>query len=215
MPPPARARLLALAVVGFLAAGCGEAPTGGTADAVPATPTPDYGVDLDDDQYGLGLHQPQNGPLPCGTKAGLRVSPGLVDTAMGLRVMTLYLTNCGTDPYTVEGHPALSLLDDERQPLDVTVQHGSESIAQIEGFDEPPQPVTLASEESAVASVAWRNTVDDLTVTPVAGAYLDVVPVPDEPAQIVQPHSGIDVGTTGRLGVSAWERYAPQDSPSP
>ncbi len=211
--PPARARLSALAAIAFLLAGCGNAATGGTADAAADTPTPDSRLDLDDAQYGLSLEQPQNGPQSCGAETGLAVSSGLVDAAMGLRVMTLYVTNCGTDPYTVDGHPALTLLDDQQQVLDVEVRHGSASIATIEGFDDPPQPVTLAPEESAVASVAWRNTVDE-TATPLVGAHLDVIPMPDEPAQRIQPRGDIDLGTTGRLGVSAWEPYEPTDSNS-
>ncbi|MEO3754732.1 DUF4232 domain-containing protein [Streptomyces sp. B6B3] len=199
--PPARARLSALAAVGCVVAGCGDAVT------VADVPMPDHRPDRDDDQYGLSVEQPRSGPRPCGAKSGLAVSPGLADAAMGLRVMTLYVTNCGVDPLTVEGYPAVTLLDDEWRALDVEVRHGSASIATIEGFDDPPQPVTLAPEESAVASVLWRNTVDDLAGTPVVGAHLDVVPMPDEPAQRVRPHGDVDLGTTGRLGVSAWKSY--------
>jgi len=130
---------------------------------------------------------------------------------MGLRVMNLELTNCGAQPYTVTGYPELVLLDEERRPFDVQVLHGAEPITGNEGFCTPtgqfdagPQPVTLAPGERAVAGVVWRNlTTDDLDEL-VNAPYLSVAPTAGETPQEVAVDGGIDLGTTGRLGVSAW-----------
>jgi hypothetical protein len=38
------------------------------------------------------------------------------------------------------------------------------------------------------------------------GAYLTVAPAAGQPAEDVDPHGPIDVGNTGRIGVSAWQK---------
>ncbi|PKT68320.1 hypothetical protein CW362_35760, partial [Streptomyces populi] len=45
-------------------------------------------------------------PGPC-PPSGLRLEAGPVDAAMGLRGMTLTLTDCGERPYEVNGRPAV------------------------------------------------------------------------------------------------------------
>jgi uncharacterized protein DUF4232 len=131
---------------------------------------------------------------------------------MGLRVMALELTNCGAQTYTVTGYPVLTLLDEDRQPFDVQVLHGAEPITQSEGFCTPtgqfdagPQPVTLAAGERAVARVVWRNLTTAEFDQLVNATYLSVAPSADQSPQEVAPSGGIDLGTTGQLGVSAWE----------
>lgn len=138
---------------------------------------------------------------------------GASDAAMGLRVLSLELLNCGTRPYTVNGYPFLRVLDEDRAPLDVDVSHGASSIATIEGFDPPAAPVTLQPGEMAVAGLTWRNTVTE--VKPAAnGSYLDILPSGRESADDAEQTLPVvlDLGTTGKLGVSAWTR-APKDTP--
>jgi hypothetical protein len=48
--------------------------------------------------------------------------------------------------------------------------------------------------------------VTDTTVTATNGTYLEVAPEAGECPQIVTPESSIDLGNTGKLGVSAWTR---------
>jgi hypothetical protein len=132
------------------------------------------------------------------------VRTGAVDAAMGLRAMGIELVNCGSAPFTMNGHPDVRLLGDDRRPLPVTVGRGSSGIATLDSFDAPPTPVTAAPGERLVAGLVWRNKVTDMTTDPVSGTYLEVVPAPGQPPQVVRPEGPIDLGTTGRLGVAPW-----------
>ena len=148
--------------------------------------------------------------------SGAKVAPSGVDAAMGLRLMGLHLVNCGTQPYHVEGYPGLTLLDEDGQPFDVQVLHGAEPITigtdgfctATGAFDAGPQPVTLAPGEEAVALVVWRNLTEDpqkLVLAPT----MSVVPAAGEAAQQIAKEGGIDLGSTGRIGVSAWAPQPP------
>ncbi|MGA4838758.1 DUF4232 domain-containing protein [Streptomyces sp. G45] len=70
--------------------------------------------------------------------------------------------------------------------------------------------MTLRRGESATAVVVWRNTYTDTTKAPVKGEHLKVVPVPGGPARTVTPYGGVDLGSTGRLGVTAWRKAPPK-----
>lgn len=140
--------------------------------------------------------------------SGVLVRTGEVNAAMGVRAMGLELVNCGTVPFTVNGYPEVRLLDDDRRPLPVTVGRGSSGISTIDSYDVPPAPVTAAPGERLVAGLVWRNKVADMTTDPVNGTYLEVVPAPGQPPQVVRPTGGIDLGTTGRLGVAPWRAAA-------
>ncbi|MCT9078247.1 DUF4232 domain-containing protein [Streptomyces fulvoviolaceus] len=146
-------------------------------------------------------------PLPkraaCPT-GGVRVTAGPVNPAMGLRAMALTLENCGTRVYRVEGYPVLRLLDaDQQQVTGVSVVHGSGGIATVTGFDDPPRPVSLEPGETASAGLLWRNTVagtDGATGVP----YVSVQAKAGALGLLVAPDGGLDLGTTGKLGVGPW-----------
>ncbi|MFJ8580510.1 DUF4232 domain-containing protein [Micromonospora sp. NPDC093277] len=180
------ARLGVLAGTALLAA-CTPAP-------VPVDPLPER-------------HQPT--PAACSPE-GIRITALGVDAAMGLRAMGLELVNCGTGPYALEGHPAPRLWDADRDPLAVQVIPGARSITS--GFDQAPRPIVLRPGERATAALLWRNLVTDPTVVASDGAYLEVSPVAGRPAVPVDLDGSIDLGNTGRLGVSAWKR---DDRPAP
>ncbi|MFG2779542.1 DUF4232 domain-containing protein [Streptomyces prunicolor] len=157
-------------------------------------------ADVAYDDPAAGLSKP--GPVcPDG---GIRVTAGPVNPAMGLRAMDLTLENCGTRAYRVEGYPEIRLLDRDQQTVTgVSVIHGSGGIAMVTGLDDPPDAVTLAPGERAIAGLLWRNTttgfdaadhVPYLTVAVRSGA----LPV------LLSPYGGLDLGTTGRLGVGPW-----------
>jgi hypothetical protein len=140
---------------------------------------------------------------------GVVFSVGGEDAAMGLRVLTVELTNCGSAPYPVNGYPRVRLLDERHRPLEVSVLHGSASIATVPGFDTPPSAITLRPGEQARAGLLWRNGVTDTTADPVTAVHLEAAAAPGEPWRPV-PSDGpdgvhIDLGTTGRLGVQAWQ----------
>ncbi|GGS08511.1 hypothetical protein GCM10010169_61740 [Micromonospora fulviviridis] len=147
-------------------------------------------------------------PAACSPE-GIRITALGVDAAMGLRAMGLELVNCGDRPYALEGHPAPRLRDADRHPLTVQVIPGARPITA--GFDHPPTRIVLRPGERATAALLWRNLVTDPTVVAGNGAYLDVAPVRGRPAYPVELDGPIDLGNTGRLGVSAWKR---DDRPS-
>jgi hypothetical protein len=140
----------------------------------------------------------------------VRVSVGVEEAAMGVRVLGLDLINCGDEPYHLDGYPSLRVLDAEGKPLDVRVRHGAEGIATIDRFEEPPEPLTLRPGDGAGAHVVWRNTTT--SGTPAVGDTLVLAPVAGRPWQPVElddrfPHGlHLDLGDTGTLGVSAWRR---------
>ncbi|MEU8260855.1 DUF4232 domain-containing protein [Micromonospora sp. NPDC048999] len=179
------ARFGALAGVALLAA-CTSAPAADTGAPTPSTTA------------GPGL-------TACPAE-GIRITELGVDAAMGLRAMGLELVNCGTQPYELEGHPVPRLWDADRDPLAVEVVPGARSITS--GFDYPPQRIMLRPGERATAALLWRNLVTDPTVVASNGAYLEISPVAGRPALPVDLDAPIDLGNTGRLGVSAWKPNA-------
>ncbi|MGX7826424.1 DUF4232 domain-containing protein [Actinokineospora sp. 24-640] len=168
---------------------CGTAVLAGCAGPAPVPPPP--------------APPPTSTATDC-PESGAVISVGEVDSAMGLRALGILVTNCGTDDYTVNGYPAVQVLDADRQPLDVTVGNGSAPVSSPDSYDVPPRPVTLRPGEHATARVLWRNTVTDPTVPATEGHYLGIAPMPGESPQIVAPGGGIDLGTTGRLAVNPW-----------
>ncbi|MGW1778272.1 DUF4232 domain-containing protein [Streptomyces sp. NPDC002143] len=136
--------------------------------------------------------------------SGIRLTADEGDAAMGLRVVGLHLENCGKKDYSLDGYPQLSLLDEDRRPVEgVQILQGGDSISTGTGYDDPPSPLTLKPGETAVSGLIWRNTTE---------AGLDAVTVPYVRVRaksgaapvIVTPH--LDLGTTGKLGVGAWKR---------
>ncbi|WP_116214640.1 DUF4232 domain-containing protein [Streptomyces olivoreticuli] len=139
-------------------------------------------------------------PLAC-PASGLLVRTGPSDAAMGLRVLTIEVSNCGKEEQVVNGYPDVRILDRDRRPVEVELERGAKSILAQEDFDAGPVRLTLPPGQKAVAALAWRNTVD-MAGSPVNGAYVSVAPVPGSARQDV-PET-IDLGTTGKLGLSAW-----------
>lgn len=145
---------------------------------------------------------------PACPPAGVSITAGQVEAASGLRALKVEMVNCGTGSYTANGYPALRVLDADRRPLGVTVAEGTAKISRITGFDGPPQPVTLAPGARAAAVLVWRNTVTDATVPATTGAHIEMAPAAGQPAQVLTPDGGVDLGTTGTIATSPW--VAPQ-----
>lgn len=130
----------------------------------------------------------------------------MVSPAMGLRAMGVTLTNCGKDTYRLKGYPKLRVLDEHREPLDVQVLEGTEPIMLRDDDPGPNHSVSLKRGEEAYTVVVWRNTVTDTTTTAVSGTYLKVTPAPGASPGTVTPEGRIDLGNTGRIGTTAWQR---------
>ncbi|GHC57342.1 DUF4232 domain-containing protein [Streptomyces flavofungini] len=231
LPPRRTAHVGALCALAILVAGCGQSKGSARDDAdgsatrvagqggLPPTaagPAPSRGVTPDGlpsgaasaPQYGAPPPEPPQASRDCAGQRGALVEPGPVDTAMGLRAMRLTLTYCGTGTYRLDGYPGLRALGDDRAPLDVRTLRGTEPITT--GVPDPgPHPVALRPHESATVVVVWRNTHTDLTHPAVHAPHLRVVPAPGAPARTVTPDGGIDLGSTGRIGTTAWEKFRP------
>ncbi|WCN81134.1 DUF4232 domain-containing protein [Micromonospora sp. LH3U1] len=143
---------------------------------------------------------------PC-PASGVQIRSTGSDAAMGLRALGLELTNCGDQPYQLDGYPVLHVFDEQRGPIMLRVVNGAKEITS--GFDQPPRKVTLAPNERATAVVLWRNLVTDSTVVATNGEYLTVAPAAGQPDEEVDPDGPIDLGNTGRIGVSAWKKADP------
>ncbi|MEV6124535.1 DUF4232 domain-containing protein [Streptomyces sp. NPDC052077] len=136
--------------------------------------------------------------------SGLRLTADDGDAAMGLRVVGLHLENCGSRPYALYGYPVVGLLDDALRPVGgVEILRGTGDIP-MAGDSEPPRPLTLPPGGAAAATLAWRNTTE--AGEPVTVPYVRVRPKEGADPVIVAPN--LDLGTTGRLGVSAWREAA-------
>jgi hypothetical protein len=134
--------------------------------------------------------------------SGLVIRTGVIDAAMGLRAMTITMVNKDTQPHTFNGYPAVRVLDKYREPLPVKIDPGATEVTT--GFDTPATPITIEPGKTATAVLTWRNTVTDSNVNATNGAYLDLAPTTGAPWQTRYPKGGIDLGNTGKLGVSAW-----------
>ncbi|WBB74194.1 DUF4232 domain-containing protein [Micromonospora sp. WMMD1128] len=156
---------------------------------------------------------PAASPTPPCTPEGIRITETGVSAAMGLRAMGLDLVNCGDQPYELRGYPAVRLRDADGDRITVRIVPGATGITS--GFDAPPTRVVLRPGERAGAALLWRNTVTDATVVATEGRQLDVAPVSGRPAYPVALDGPIDLGNTGRLGVSAWKRRDPEPTTEP
>ncbi|MEV5826772.1 DUF4232 domain-containing protein [Spirillospora sp. NPDC052242] len=190
----------ALAVLGPLAAGCGSEVH--TPPAAGAAPVPEPGASAPP-----GSATPPVSPMPTprGPRTartecapdGVRLEALEPDAAMGLRGMRVTLVNCGDAPRRLNGYPALRVLDGAFKPFEVRVVEGTNTVP-----DPGPQAITVRPGASASAVVVWRNTVTH--GTNVNGTFLEVGPGGGiRPASLRVP-GGIDLGTTGRLEVTAW-----------
>ncbi|MFI7502408.1 DUF4232 domain-containing protein [Streptomyces sp. NPDC049687] len=138
--------------------------------------------------------------------SGIRVTADDGDAAMGLRVVGLRLENCGTKDYSLDGYPQLTLLDEDREPVEgVRILRGGDSIAGGTGYDDPPRPLTLKPGDSAVSGLVWRNTTGSGTAVNIP--YVRIRAKAGAAPVTVTPH--LDLGTTGKLGVGAWKRAEP------
>jgi hypothetical protein len=129
--------------------------------------------------------------------SGVRIDAGRVDAAMGLRGMTLTLTNCGKTSRIVNGYPSVRVLDETGAPL--TGVHTVEGTDQVPmAPDSPrPEPFKLAPGETAHAVLYWRMAAED-------GTYLRVAPDKGRDTVNIRPQEPLDIGPENTLGTTAW-----------
>lgn len=188
-------RLLVAAAALALLAGCAtREPDGYDQDPGPLRSYP-----------GVPATTPPQTPPPTCPPEGVLMQSGEADGAAGLRALGITLTNCGHETYRVNGYPTVQALDKDHRELSVKVLHGTVEIAgPIPDWNGPPHLVTLQPGQQAACVVVWRSTYDDIRHPPVNAPYLEMAPAAGRPAQVLTLHSAMDLGSTGRLGVSPW-----------
>ncbi|MFI1443467.1 DUF4232 domain-containing protein [Streptomyces fructofermentans] len=130
--------------------------------------------------------------------SGLRFAADEGDAAMGLRAMGLTVTNCSGDPVEVNGHPRVTVLDDEGEPFpEVRTVEGTDRVS-MAPEDPGPEPFTLAPGESAHAGLYWRMHAQ-------SGVYLDVALRKGGTTQTIRPPQPLDIGPDNVLGTTAWQ----------
>ncbi|MFF4429682.1 DUF4232 domain-containing protein [Streptomyces sp. NPDC001513] len=162
-------------------------------------------VGCDSVMEAMGESLPTGRPEPC-PEGGVRLVEGEGNAAMGLRVADFQLINCGSAAYRLEGYPEIRLLDGEDRPLQVDIGHGTHGVtssAAADG-DAPPRRVTLEPGQAATTGLLWRNLVTGSTVPAAEGRVLELVPKPGAPRLTLRLSAPVDLGDTGKLGLSAW-----------
>ncbi|GAA2951817.1 hypothetical protein GCM10020227_18680 [Streptomyces flavovirens] len=80
--------------------------------------------------------------------SGAKVEMGPVSAAMFHRAVVLTLTNCGTEPYQVNGYPAVRALDEDGRRIPVPVNPGGSMFGQDQG----PKAVARVADRDGPAS---------------------------------------------------------------
>ncbi|MFE7076607.1 DUF4232 domain-containing protein [Streptomyces sp. NPDC057620] len=129
--------------------------------------------------------------------SGLRFAADQGDAAMGLRAMGLDVTNCGDEPYELNGYPAITVLDGSGDPFPgLKTVEGTDQVS-MAPEDPGPRPLTLAPGESAHAALYWR-------MNNTSGVYLRVAPEKGDDTVTVRPPYPLDIGPENVLGTTAW-----------
>ncbi|MFG1689722.1 DUF4232 domain-containing protein [Nonomuraea sp. NPDC049269] len=140
-------------------------------------------------------------PLALLPGSGTSLTAEEPNAAMGLRVQTVTLTNCGDKVRSVHGYPRVRLLDEAGEPLDIEIDRGARQITTAVR-DPGSRTVTLRPGRSARFALVWRNTYGGTNHPPALGTTLVVG------GHRIPGH--FDLGSTGLLGITAW---GPASSP--
>ncbi|MFJ2557442.1 MULTISPECIES: DUF4232 domain-containing protein [unclassified Streptomyces] len=196
--------VLTLAVAAVLATGCSSLERELERERNPArTATPEPAPPVVPTDRALPTVAPSEPAAPATAcpESGVRIAPGLVQGAMGLRAMTVTLTNCGTRPYELNGYPSVRVLDEDRDPYDITVHQGTDAIP-MAGPAPDPAPLTLKPGESAWSGLSWRMMSPDASRT-----FVEITPAAGERPQTVETMDGpLDLTDTGQLGTTPWQK---------
>ncbi|MET8690037.1 DUF4232 domain-containing protein [Streptomyces sp. NPDC004732] len=203
-------RAVALAAAALLLTGCGlseeleretnpegRPPSSGAMPPAPATDTPAARLPDEPDD------------TPRCPKSGVSMSPGMVTAAMGLRAMSVTMTNCGDGAREVDGYPDIRVRGLDRELFDVTVLKGTEPVTTMD--DPGPSRVVLGPGESAYTSLVWRYSAVDAATRRGSGVYVEIGPAKGAPRQTIEPDGGLDIGETGMLGTTAWQKSPSDD----
>ncbi|MBA4861975.1 DUF4232 domain-containing protein [Streptomyces sp. PSKA54] len=127
---------------------------------------------------------------------------------MGLRAQTVTLTNCGKQPYRLNGYPSVRVLDENGKVMDgVKAVQGTDSIPMAPPEDAEPGPLILDPGESAQTNLVWRSGAQ-------AGTYLRIAPAAGDEPVTVRVADPLDIGPEGELGATAWHMAEDETAPA-
>jgi hypothetical protein len=136
---------------------------------------------------------------------GVKIMISRADAASGLRVVTVWLENCGTRPYTVDGYPSLRILDRSGRPTPrIAVYQGLGNVTHVPDYDGPTRRVTLRPHGRVTALIAWRDLVTRTDVNATFGDMFELAATPGDPVHRLTNGGRIDVGNTDKVAVSPW-----------
>ncbi|MFI5693243.1 DUF4232 domain-containing protein [Kribbella sp. NPDC051586] len=141
-------------------------------------------------------------PRPTCSAAGVSISVGPVDAALGHRAVVVKLTNCRSTPISVDGYPDIAVLSADRRAMNVTITRGTSYMA----IDPGPAKLLLRKGESALAAISWSNTVE-AGADKASGTYVAVARTKGEHPTVWPVDT--DLGTTAKLSLTAWCRTFP------
>lgn len=140
-------------------------------------------------------------PVEC-PASGAEVDMGPVETAMFARAVVLTLTNCGKQPYRVDGYPSVRVLDDDGERLPVPVNPGGSMFGNDLGTEE----VVLQPGGTMKSVLAWVSTKEGGDL--IESDALELAAAPDAGARTF-PLVGHDLRLMDELNVTAWRRIVP------
>ncbi|MFE0173418.1 DUF4232 domain-containing protein [Streptomyces sp. NPDC059002] len=222
IPRPLR-HAVALSATALLVAGCGlsaeldrETNPGREPKPEATRPEPTRSAPSGPGDLALGPDGPSpSAPPSPGTPrcpaSGVTMSPGMVTAAMGLRAMSVTVTNCGKGVRELNGYPDIRVRGLDKKPFRVTVLKGTEPVTTMD--DPGPRRIRLKPGESAYTSLVWRYSAVDASTREGSGVYVDIGTAKGAARQTIEPEGGLDIGETGMLGTTAWQRSPDDEQP--
>ncbi|MFH9611790.1 DUF4232 domain-containing protein [Streptomyces sp. NPDC017448] len=168
-----------------------SAPRSGAvrAETLPPAPAPAYGSPA---RPGPTAAPPGKCPA-----SGAVVEMGPVETGMMHRAVVLTLTNCGREPYAVDGYPGVRALGEDGRSLPVKVNEDGSYF----GSDPGPKKVLLGPGDTVKSILAWVSTPEGGDL--IEGDALAVSAAPGLPARVF-PLEGHDIRLMDELNTTAW-----------
>ncbi|MFI1934954.1 DUF4232 domain-containing protein [Streptomyces sp. NPDC020330] len=159
------------------------------AETLPPTPAPAYGD--------TAQTAPTSAPPGKCPASGAVVDMGPVETGMMHRAVVLTLTNCGREPYAVDGYPSVRALGEDGRGLPVKVNEDGSYF----GGDPGPKKVLLDPGRTVKSILAWVSTPEGGDL--IEGDALEISAAPGLPARVF-PLEGHDIRLMDELNTTAW-----------
>ncbi|MFD4026540.1 DUF4232 domain-containing protein [Streptomyces sp. NPDC058576] len=164
------------------------------AETLPPTPAPGADAPAQGAPAQTGPTSAPPGKCPA---SGVVVDMGPVETGMMHRAVVLTLTNCGREPYAVDGYPWVRALGEDGRPLSVKVNEDGSYF----GNDPGPKKLQLDPGRTVKSILAWVSTPEGGDL--IEGDALAVSAAPGLPVRVF-PLEGHDIRLMDELNTTAW-----------